>query len=503
MTDLEQRLRDTLEEEGRAAPAPHDVRPTLRRVRRRQTLTVLGSVAAVVAIVAVGFAGVTALTRDDESIPAAPTTTETLNGISITYPTGWSLIDPDAAGLNGAGNTDDLPRLVLFLSSAPADETLACPAMDGGAHRWFVLSVQEEPLALADDAVAPWPVEPATTRTLSDASCYPGWEFLEAQWTYPGHTYDGRIGIAPGVDDDDRQDVLDAFASMTFEPAAGPGPAAAAALAAGEVAGESWELVASRDAGGLELSVNTDSGGAGIGGFEGSGNQMQLTTLDVGSGDDASTIVFGAVSSSVASLELDDLTSPGPTQRFDPIDVPEELDRALDAFVVVVPRGAEGSITAYDGDGNVVASEPLDGSQRPVETSTAALTDGFWFGFVRGVDVQGRTITFDAAEWLTGREADAAWQAEGNTGSVPNDYFVRNEDPATAILPLAPDAAIRLLNWNHCCESFFHADLGTWAEAIASGRDIERDGAIYRGVSSWWIVVHDGVVTRIDEQYTP
>jgi hypothetical protein len=129
---------------------------------------------------------------------------------------------------------------------------------------------------------------------------------------------------------------------------------------------------------------------------------------------------------------------------------------------------------------------------------------------VRAVDVDAGTIVFDLAYWLSGDEADRAYQeATGETGHVPNDYYVVNENPRLRQLTLADDLRLRLLDWTECCDTFFDGDIGPFAEAIEEQTDVliddvgRKDDVIYRGLSSWWITIEEGVVVEIEEQYTP
>ena len=133
----------------------------------------------------------------------------------------------------------------------------------------------------------------------------------------------------------------------------------------------------------------------------------------------------------------------------------------------------------------------------------AALEDGR-HRYVRSVDTEAGTIEFDLAYFLSGKEADQAYQeATGDTGHVPNDHFVVNDNPMLRTLILAPDVHLRLLDWNHCCETFFDGDPSLFAQAIREQGDVIDGGVVYRGQSQWWITVQDGVVTEIEEQYSP
>jgi hypothetical protein len=471
---------------------------------------IAGSVIAAAALIAIAVVGFGALNDESgEVVPASAT--EEMNGITITFPDRWTLIDPDAAGLNGPdpGDPDatpDVPRLVLALLPFDPGELLACPGMAQGVPHTFLMTVQEMPLALSGDAARPWPVElkPLEVGT-AESGCYPGWEFLHAGWSAEGRTFEARVGFAPDVTDADRNALFKAFATMTFSP--GTSGPAAAVLETGEIGGETWELAASRDDSGLSLSVETDDMASGIHGFAPNSTDLQFAEVVVGNGDGARNLVFGAVPPGTVAIDCPD---PAAVRTFD---VPDEIDDKFEAFIVVLDVGLEVELNAVDADGNVIASGRA-GSDRgePVETppEEPALEDGRHFGFVRAVHPAQGTIEFDLAYFLTGEEANRAYQeATGETGPVPNDYYVVNENPRLRELPFADDLRLRLLDWTECCDTFFEGEIGPFAEAIEEQTDVlvddvrGKDDVIYRGLSSWWITIEDGVVVEIEEQYTP
>jgi hypothetical protein len=507
MNDLERELRNALDREAGDAPAPHDVGAAVRRTRRRQVGMIAGSVIAAATLIAIAVVGFGAL-NDESGVVVPASTTEEMNGITITFPDGWTLIDPDVAGLNGSDPGDahampQLPRLVLALAPFDPGELLACPGMAAGGSPAFLMTIQEEPRALTGDGARPWPVElePLDVGT-EESACYPGWEFLHAGWSAEGRTFEARVGFAPAVTNADRDGLFRAFATMTFSP--GKSGPAAAVLETGEIGGETWQLIASRDDSGLSLSVETDDMGSGIHGFAPDSTELQFAEIVVGSGAGARNLVFGAVPPGTAGIDCPHAAA---VRTFD---VPDEIDDRFEAFIVVLDVGLEAELNAVDADGNVIASGRT-GSDRgqPVETPPTVeideLDDGRHFGYVRAVDVDAGTIVFDLAYWLSGDEADQAYQeATGETGPVPNDYFVVNDNPRLRELTLAEDARVRVLDWNECCTAFFEADLDAWAEVIAREDFVEDGGHRYSpNAAQVWITVKNGVVTLVEEQYTP
>ncbi len=506
MNDLERDLRDVLGEDARRVPTPTSAPEGLRRsVRRRQAafggLVTLAGVAIVAGVVA----GATMLlpVQSDRPADVGPATTNgTLNGITITYPQTWHLIDPDTVGLNGSPTMGEspLPRIVLALAPMEAPETFGCPGRAGGDAAPLLMTVQEEPPTLGD-LTRPWPVElQPMSVDASESACYPDWEFLRARWIAAGRAFEARVGLSPDASDDERNALFAAFASMTFEPSGGG--ATSVTLAQGTSGGEDWQLVASRDKGGLSIEIVGETTGTGVGAPDDASTDLQATDAVFGSGSQAERIVFGVVPEGVVRVEAS--AAAGSTVSADVLDVPSEIAQHLNAFVLAVDPSGPVQLTGSDASGQVVTTGSVGGAVSAPSPADAALEDGRHFGYVRSVDPEAGTIEFDLAYFLSGKQADQAYQeATGDTGHVPNDHFVVNDNPLLRTLTLAPDARLRLLDWNHCCETFFDGDLSLFAQAIAQQGDVTDGDLIYRGQSQWWITVENGMVTQIEEQYSP
>ena len=507
MNDLERDLREVLHEDARSVPTPISAPEGLRRsVRRRQAvfgglvgLSALAIVAGVVAVTSILLPA-----RSNRPAGVGPVTTGTLNGITITYPQAWSLIDPDKAGLNGSASMAEVPLPRIMLALAPTDpgETFGCPGRAGnGEAASLLMTIQEEPLALSGPASNAWPVELERLNVdASESACYPGWEFLRAGWTASGRTFEARVGLAPEASGDEREALFAAFDSMTFAPTtAGP---TSVVLATGTAGGEDWELIATRQSDGLSLSLDAETFGTGSGGYHDAMGALYPTTHVFGSGEQAKRVVFGAIPADAVRLVGTDAAFEQNDVAI--LDVPEEIDPDLNAFVVTMDPDLVMAFEALDEQGRVVADGSVGPeSGEPGSPGEALLEDGRHFGYVRSVDVDARMIEFDLAYFLSGEEANAAYQAAGGSGPVPNDHFVVNDNPKLRTLPLAPEVRLRLLDWNHCCETFFDGDLALFAKAIGARADVADGDLIYRGQSQWWITVENGVVTEIEEQYSP
>lgn len=516
MNDLERDIRDVLDEEVRSAPTPHERTGALRKTRRRQGAVIFGGALVAVALVAGSFAGLRLIDRaDDPTFGDQPILTTSINGITMSHPEGWYVVDPDEAGLNGSEPSPDLPKLILAVAPFDPGELFACPGMTQGTPHQFLMTIQEEPRALNGPASAPWPVELEPLEVgAAESGCYPDWGFLRAAWTAAGRTFEARAGFAPDVSDADRDALFDAFASLTFD--AGTGGETSFVLASGTTAGEAWELIAGAgllpalgESVGLELMLNAESVSAGIGGLQPSNPTISMAQQQLGTGDQAQRVVFGAVPAEAVRLGLevsggDPVAVPAP----EILDVPDEMDRRLNAFVFTLRLDQTAVVTAYDESNAEIATGtvgPDGGGAHPTPVpEEGQLEDGRHFGFIRAVHPNERTVEFDLAYWLSGEEANQAYQeATGDTGPVPNDHFVVNDNPRLREVALSPDLRLVLLDWNRCCDTLFEGDLQLFAQAIEEQADVLDGDVVYRGVSQWWITVENGVVTRIEEQYAP
>jgi hypothetical protein len=503
VNDLEHDLREVLDEDARRVQTPISAPEGLRRsIRRRQAL--FGGVVGLsaLAIVAGIVASATMLLPVRTSHPAGegPTTTGTLNGITITYPQAWTLIDPDEAGLNGSSMMSEvpLPRVMLALASTDPGEMFGCPGQ-AGDDATFLMTVQEEPLKPDGPSSEPWPVglRPMTVDA-SESACYPDWDFLRAGWTAAGRTFEARVGFAPAATMDERDDVLAAFASMTFSPSSRG--VTAAVLGDGIAGGEPWTLFAQRTDGALSLSLEAETIGAGTSFVTPATSELQPASTVLGQGSNRQLVAFGAIPTDVVRVEA--TVAGGSVVPAEVFDIPDELDPDSNAFALVAPPGPL-ELLGYDASGEVVARGTVDAAE-PAPFPGATLEDDRHFGYVRSVDPDERTIEFDLAYFLSGKEADRAYQeATGDTGHVPNDHFVVNDNPMLRTLPLSPDVRLRLLDWNRCCETFFDGDLSLFAQAIEQQADVTDGDLIYRGQSQWWITIENGLVAEIEEQYSP
>jgi hypothetical protein len=153
------------------------------------------------------------------------------------------------------------------------------------------------------------------------------------------------------------------------------------------------------------------------------------------------------------------------------------------------------------------ATETLPMETLPTEavptTPAAELEDGQHFGYIKSVDLGASppTLVFDLAYLLTGEEANEEAAKRGYPTPVDNDYFIVNDNPRLRTLALAGDVRLRLLDREHCCDTFFDGDLERFAAAFR--RTSYPPGNYLGKFTAYELTVEDGVVVEIDEHYFP
>ena len=124
---------------------------------------------------------------------------------------------------------------------------------------------------------------------------------------------------------------------------------------------------------------------------------------------------------------------------------------------------------------------------------TGDLPDGEWFGLV--ADASAGEVEFDLACWFTGDAAIAASAEDGEESPPPNDYYVRNTNPALRTISVADDAqVVWLANVGDPASELTIAYPGWLVEREVRGVDLQP------GV---WITIVGGEAVRILEQYVP
>jgi hypothetical protein len=104
-----------------------------------------------------------------------------------------------------------------------------------------------------------------------------------------------------------------------------------------------------------------------------------------------------------------------------------------------------GGATATTSAASPASTVPV--TTRATTTSEpVVLADGRHPVLIKTVDVQGRRITFDLIQFLTGEAAIKAAAEDHQESPPPNDYYIRNVNPRLRTLPVRSGATITVNN---------------------------------------------------------
>jgi Flp pilus assembly protein CpaB len=183
--------------------------------------------------------------------------------------------------------------------------------------------------------------------------------------------------------------------------------------------------------------------------------------------------------------------------------------RIITAAVLLIAAGT-GSYIAYSIAGHPaaapaapVAAAPTAPPISPATTVPApqrggtpgqpvVLADGRHPVFLKAVDADRRTVTFDLVQYYRGD--DAGREAAKDHQEADNDYYIRNVSPRLRTLPVPAAATITV---NELVGSNQDVPVTLARLATLTGPDAPRHWAMY------WITVHHDHVVAVSEQWVP
>jgi hypothetical protein len=172
----------------------------------------------------------------------------------------------------------------------------------------------------------------------------------------------------------------------------------------------------------------------------------------------------------------------------------DEPDVTPTPVVTVTPTPAPTAVSTPDATSEPTASAEPTSSAEPT-AGAAALTDGRYPAHLTAVNVSDRTITFDVVQFLTGDDATKAAQEDGAEAPPPNDYYIRNTNPALRTLPIPMDSVITVNTLEAETSGDSSKDVTVTLEQLAGYANL----ADY----TFWITVKDGVIGALAEQFLP
>lgn len=123
------------------------------------------------------------------------------------------------------------------------------------------------------------------------------------------------------------------------------------------------------------------------------------------------------------------------------------------------------------------------------------LPDGIWFGMLKSVDPASGRIGLDLACFFVGDAANAAAAADGGSEvPVPNDYYIRNNNPKVYELATASDVAVLEI-----------PNMGSGPGYTTSSGLAAAQATLTRFGDHWigWVQITDGWVVVMQQQFVP
>ena len=132
----------------------------------------------------------------------------------------------------------------------------------------------------------------------------------------------------------------------------------------------------------------------------------------------------------------------------------------------------------------------------PTTAEPVVLADGRHPVYLKTVDPDGRTITFDLIQFFTGEAATKAAAEDNKESPPPNDYYIRNVNPRLRTLPVAPDAPITVNVLAAQTTGSSTKDVSVTLEKLAGYFPNS-------GTPPFWVTVAQGQVTKMAQQFLP
>ena len=171
---------------------------------------------------------------------------------------------------------------------------------------------------------------------------------------------------------------------------------------------------------------------------------------------------------------------------------------AMLTLLVALALGGCGGSEQPDGAGGATATTaaPAPTVSAPTTSEPVVFADGRHPVYLKTVEPDRQTITFDLIQFFTGDAATKAAAEDGEESPPPNDYYIRNVNPRLRTLPVAADAPITVNVLAAQTTGSATKDVSVTLAKLASYFPNS-------GTPPFWITVEQGQVTRIAQQYLP
>jgi hypothetical protein len=169
---------------------------------------------------------------------------------------------------------------------------------------------------------------------------------------------------------------------------------------------------------------------------------------------------------------------------------------ALVVLMTTAVGGCGGSDQANGAGGSPATTMPATTAGAPTTSEPVVLADGRHPVYIKTVDPDQHTITFDLIQFFTGDAATKAAAEDGEESPPPNDYYIRNVNSRLRTLPVRSDAPITV--------NVLAA--GSTGSATKDVAVTLAELATYfpnSGTAPFWLTVDQGQVTKAAQQFLP
>jgi hypothetical protein len=175
-----------------------------------------------------------------------------------------------------------------------------------------------------------------------------------------------------------------------------------------------------------------------------------------------------------------------------------QLSAALLTLLAAAALGGCGGSEQPAGAGGATATTaaPAPTVSVPTPSEPVVLANGRHPVYLKTVEPDRQTITFDLIQFFTGDAATKAAAEDGEESPPPNDYYIRNVNPRLRTLPVAADAPITVNVLAAQSTGSATKDVSVTLAKLASYFPNS-------GTPPFWITVEQGQVTTIAQQYLP
>jgi hypothetical protein len=168
----------------------------------------------------------------------------------------------------------------------------------------------------------------------------------------------------------------------------------------------------------------------------------------------------------------------------------------LGALLVMAALAGCGASGQPGAASSATTAGPTSTAAVPTSSEPVVLADGRHPVYVKSVDGDRQTITFDLIQFFTGEAATKAAAEDNQESPPPNDYYIRNVNPRLRTLPVAADAPITV-------NVLAAQSTGSSTKNVSVTMTKLASYFPNTGTPPFWITVAQGQVTRIAQQYLP